>query len=103
MYFIVGTVALKLSHLHYNLRMVWLDASSLSLLRMMDDFDDDLTPSHEFAFQSLAEHDDIKFSCDFFVDMMYKSLLKISSLDGCDVSSNNQRKNLIVLYFRFVS
>jgi hypothetical protein len=100
-----STVALKLSHLHYNLRMFWLDASSLSLLRIMDDFDDDSTLPHEFTFPShtaLTQEDNVKLICDLIVDMMYNSLMKMSSSDITE-SSQKQRKKLTIVYYRFLN
>ena len=92
--FILDNVPLKLAQLHYHLRVSWLDADSLSLLRILDECSE-IMPNHSNLQQKLDLTDEA-LVVQHIIEILYDGLLLLCS-------EPNEMKNLGSLYYRMVS
>ncbi|XP_019858199.1 PREDICTED: uncharacterized protein LOC100640592 [Amphimedon queenslandica] len=92
-------VPLKLAQLHYHLRVSWLDADSLSLLRILDECSE-IMPKHSSLKQKL-DLTDKTLVVQHIIEILYDGLLILCSNPSSE--SKLKMKNLGSLFYRMMS
>ena len=97
--FDAGNIPMKLAQLHYHLRVSWLDADSLSLLRILDD-----CATHTTSHFNIPK--DVNLTEESVVIQYIIELLYASVINTCSAASQNSVSKIQELgsfYYKMVS